>query len=276
MSIDPGAFKEAQKAMWTAGDYGQVAQRIASVGNYVAERAGAGPEIELLDVATGTGNVSIPAAQAGATVTALDLTPKLLAEQSERAAAAGVEVKLVEGDAEALPFADDSFDRVTSCFGVMFAPRQRVAASELVRVVRPDGEIVVAAWTPDGLIGQVLRLNASYMPTPPEDFVPPVMWGDDKHVRDLLETLGARVSTERRTVTFQAESVEAYIARDEQILGPLLLARAVLEQQGRYDDLRRDVLAVHEQFNDADDGTFRAQAEYLLTVARPAAAPSDG
>src|SRR5947208_3094689 len=100
MSIDVTGIKEGQKAMWTAGDYGEVAQRIASVGEHVAQRAGAGPGIELLDVATGTGNVSIPAALAGAAVTGLDLTPKLLEEQGERAHEAGVEVTLVEGDAE--------------------------------------------------------------------------------------------------------------------------------------------------------------------------------
>src|SRR4051794_28615616 len=151
MSIDVTGFKEGQKAMWTAGDYGEVAQRIVAVGEYVAQRADAGPGIQLLDVATGTGNVSVPAAQAGASVTGLDLTPKLLEEQRGRAGAAGVEIELVEGDAEELPFGADSFDRVTSCFGVMFAPRQPVAASELIRVARPGGKVVVAAWTPEGM-----------------------------------------------------------------------------------------------------------------------------
>ena len=121
MSIDVGAFKQGQKAMWTAGDYPEIARRIATVGEYVAERAGAAPGVELLDVATGSGNVSVPAARSGAKVTGLDLTPKLLDAQRARAAAAGVEVELIEGDAEELPFAADSFDRVTSCFGVMFA-----------------------------------------------------------------------------------------------------------------------------------------------------------
>ena len=276
MSIDVSGFKEGQKAMWTAGDYGQVAERIASVGAYVAERAGAGPGVELLDVATGTGNVSIPAAQAGANVTALDLTPKLLAEQGERAKAAGVNVKLVEGDAEELPFADDSFDRVTSCFGVMFAPRQRVAASELMRVVRPDGEIVVAAWTPTGLVGRMFRLTASYLPPPPPGLAPPIMWGDEEHVRGLFEGLGARVACELRRVTFEGESAEAWVERDERILGPSVFTKTLLEQQGRYDELRRELLALHEDINEAKDGSFRTDVEYLLTVARPAAAPSDG
>jgi SAM-dependent methyltransferase len=268
MSIDVTGFKEGQKAMWTAGDYAEVAQRIVPVGEYIAQRAGAGPGIELLDVATGTGNVSVPAAQAGATVTGLDLTPKLLEGQRERAAAAGVEVELVEGDAEELPFADDSFDRVTSCFGVMFAPRQSVAAAELVRVARPGGEIVVAAWTPEGMVGSMFRASAPYMPPPPEGFVPPVMWGVENHVRGLFAHHGVELAFELRSVTFEGESVEAWVRKDETILGPSVMAKAALEQQGRYDQLRRDVLDLYTEFNEATDGSFRAPAEYLVTVAQ--------
>ncbi len=268
MSIDVSGFKEGQKAMWTAGDYAEVAQRIVAVGEYVAERAGAGPGIELLDVATGTGNVSVPAARAGAKVTGLDLTPKLLEDQRARATAAGVEIELVEGDAEELPFAAGSFDSVTSCFGVMFAPRQPVAAAELVRVARPGGSIVVAAWTPEGMVGRMFRASAPYMPPPPEGFVPPVMWGVEEHVRGLFANSGAELSFELRTVTFEGESVEAWVEKDEQILGPSVMAKAALEQQGRYDELRRDVVGLYGQFNEAGDGSFRAPAEYLVTVAR--------
>jgi SAM-dependent methyltransferase len=266
MSIDVTGFKEGQKAMWTAGDYAEVAQRIVPVGEYVAERAGAGPGVELLDVATGTGNVSVPAARAGAKVTGLDLTPKLLEEQRERAAAAGVEVELVEGDAEDLPFGEDSFDRVTSCFGVMFAPRQPVAVAELLRVARPGGEIVVAAWTPQGMVGTMFRTSARFMPPPPEGFVPPVMWGDESHVRGLFAESGAELSFELRTITFEGPSVEAWVERDETILGPSVMAKAALEQQGRYDELRRDISALYADFNDATDGSFRADAEYLVSV----------
>ncbi len=268
MSIDVSGIKEGQKAMWTAGDYGEVAQRIVPVGEYVAERAGAAAGIELLDVATGTGNVSVPAAQAGAKVTGLDLTPKLLQEQRARAAAAGVEVELVEGDAEELPFADSSFDRVTSCFGVMFAPRQAVAAAELLRVARPGGRIVVAAWTPNGMVGRMFRASAPYMPPPPEGFVPPVMWGEEQHVRGLFEDSEVELAFELRTITFEGDSVEAWVEKDERILGPSVMAKAALEQQGRYDELRRDVSNLYEEFNEADDGSFRAPAEYLITVAQ--------
>jgi SAM-dependent methyltransferase len=267
MSIDAAGIKEGQKAMWTAGEYAEVAQRIVPVGEYLAQRAGAGPGVALLDVATGTGNVSVPAAVAGAKVTGLDLTPKLLEKQRERAAAAGVEIKLVEGDAEELPFADESFDRVTSCFGVMFAPRQPVAAAELLRVTRPGGEIVVAAWTPEGVVGRTFGVSAPYMPPPPEGFVPPVMWGEEGHVRELFAD-SAELSFETRTIEFEGPSVEAWVARDETILGPAVMAKAVLEQQGRYDELRRDVIAMYDGFNEASDGSFRAPAEYLVTVAR--------
>src|SRR4029077_14602978 len=104
-----------------------------------------------------------------------------------------------------LPFGDESFDRVTSCFGVMFAPRQAVAAAELLRVARPGGRIVVAAWTPNGMVGRMFRASAPYMPPPPEGFVPPVMWGDEEHFRGLFEGTGAELSFALRTVPFEGE-----------------------------------------------------------------------
>jgi ubiquinone/menaquinone biosynthesis C-methylase UbiE len=268
MSIDVDGFKQGQRAMWSAGDYAQVAERIAAVGEHVAERAGAAPGVDLLDVATGTGNVSVTAARAGARVTGLDLTPKLLDIQRERAAEAGVEITLVEGDAEALPFADRSFDSVTSCFGVIFAPRHQLAAAELARVARPGGRLVVAAWTPDGFIGRLFALTASFMPPPPASVQPPVTWGTEEHVRGLFEPSGAELSFERRTVPFGAESAEAWLEREERILGPSVLAKAALEQQGRYGELRDALLRLHEDANEARDGTLLIRAEYLLTVAR--------
>ncbi len=267
MGIDVNGFKQGQKAMWTAGDYPEVARRIEAVGQYVAERAGAAPGIELLDVATGSGNVSIPAALAGARVTGLDLTPKLLEAARARAAEAGVEIELIEGDAEELPFADGSFDRVTSCFGVMFAPRQGVAAAELTRVARPGATVVVAAWTPEGLIGRTFGTSARHMPPPPPELKPAVMWGNEEHVRELFEESGAELSFELRNITFTGDSPEAWLARDEQILGPALMAKAALEPKGQYEQLRQDMLALYDEVNEADDGSFRAQAEYLVTLA---------
>jgi SAM-dependent methyltransferase len=267
MSIDISGFKQGQKAMWTAGDYPDIARRIVTVGEYLAARAGAAPGIEMLDVATGSGNVSIPAARLGARVTGLDLTPKLLEAQRARAAADGVEIELVEGDAEQLPFDADSFDRVTSCFGVMFAPRHKLAAEELVRVARPGGSIVVAAWTPDGFVGRSFSTTAPYMPVPPPELKPPPMWGDEQHVRGLFEDAGVGLTFERRAVTFATDSPEAWLAEDEQKLGPAVVAKAALEPQGRWAELRRDMLAMYEEFNKARDGSFRVESEYLVTVA---------
>jgi SAM-dependent methyltransferase len=268
MSIDAAGIKAAQKAMWTAGDFAEVARRITPVGEHLAQTAGAAPGVELLDVATGTGNVSVPAALAGAKVTGLDITPKLLEDQRMRAAAEGVEIELVEGDAEAVPFGDASFDAVTSCFGVMFAPRQPIATAELVRVARPGARIVVAAWTPNGMVGRMFRTSASFMPPPPEGFVPPVMWGVEDHVRELFADSGAELSFEARTVPFEGESVEAWVARDEKQLGPSVMAKAALEQQGRYEELRRAIIDLYGEFNEATDGSFRGKAEYLVTLAR--------
>jgi SAM-dependent methyltransferase len=268
MSIDVSGIKQGQRMMWSAGDYPDIARRIASVGELLVERVGAAPGIKLLDVATGSGNVAIPAAQAGAEVTGLDLTPELLEAARKRAAEAGVEVQFVEGDAEELPFEAGSFDRVTSCFGVMFAPRQAQAASELVRVARPGATIAVTAWTPDGLNGRMFKTVASYMPTPPPELDPPVMWGVEDHVRVLFDGSGAELSFERLSVTFEEDSVEAWVAYNERVLGPSILAKAALEPQGRYQDLRDQLVELYNAANKSEDGRFRVAAEYLLTLAR--------
>ncbi|HEY7933361.1 MAG TPA: class I SAM-dependent methyltransferase [Solirubrobacteraceae bacterium] len=268
MSIDVSAIKEGQRMMWTAGDYPDIARLIASVAELVLERSEVKPGVELLDVATGSGNVAIPAASAGAIVTGLDLTPKLLEVARERAAEASVEVTFIEGDAEELPFQENSFDRVTSCFGVMFAPRQQVAASELVRVARPGASIVFTAWTPEGLNGQMFKTVGSYMPTPPPQLKPPVMWGNEEHVRSLFADSGVELSFERRMVTFEHESPQGWFEYNERVLGPTIMAKAALEPQGRWDALRDELVKLYSDGNEASDGSFRASAEYLLSVAR--------
>jgi SAM-dependent methyltransferase len=268
MSIDVSAIKDGQRRMWTAGDYPEVARRIESVAEALVERVGAPPGLKLLDVATGSGNVAIPAARAGAQVTGLDLTPKLLDAARRRAAEADLAIEFVEGDAEQLPFADGSFERVTSCFGVMFAPRQQLAAQELTRVAAPGAAIAVAAWTPEGFVGRSFRMSASYMPPPPPELRPPVMWGDEDHIRGLFADSGAELTCERRTVMFSGESAESWLEADERMLGPALMAKALLEPQGRYDELRQDMIELYNECNEATDGSFTVRAEYLLSVAQ--------
>ena len=254
------ALKQGHHAVWAAGDFAEIAKLSAEVGELCAERAGAGPGVELLDVATGTGNVAIPAAVAGARVVGLDLTPELFGAARERAAAAGVDVEWIEGDAEALPFDDASFDRVTSAFGVMFAPRHAIAAEELVRVCRQGGRFVLATWPIDGMIGELFDLIASFMPEPPDWASPPALWGDERHVRALFAGLGIDLSFERRVVSPRAESPEAYVAHYERYFGPVITARAALEPEGRWDELRSDFVDLVGRYH--RDG--RVNQEYFL------------
>lgn len=176
-------LKAIQRAIWTAGDYDSIAELFWDVGAVVAETAAIEPGMKVLDVATGTGNAAIRAAQAGADVVGLDLTPELFEDARRREALAGVSVEWIEGDAEGLPFDDASFDRVLSTFGVMFAPRHQVAAGELVRACRPGGMIVLANWTPGGFFGQMIATLTSYLPPPPAIASRPTLWGEEAHVR---------------------------------------------------------------------------------------------
>ncbi len=267
MSFDASAIKRGQRTMWAQGDYGEIAKSIRPAAELLVELAGAGPGQQLLDVATGTGNVAIPAAQAGAAVTGLDITPELLDAARLRAQEAGLEITFVEGDAEELPFADGAFDRVTSCFGVMFAPRQQQAAAELLRVTRPGARIAIAAWTPAGLMGQMFATISSYMPPAPAGLEPPVMWGVEDHMRGLVGSGGVALTFESHSVSVTHDSPESWVAQNERVLGPFIMARAALEPQGRYEQLRAELIGLYSEANEAADGTFSARAEYLVTLA---------
>ncbi len=260
---DIDELKDRQRAAWSAGDFDAIAQFIWSVGAVVAETAGIEPGMKVLDVATGSGNAAIPAAQAGGEVTGLDLTPELFVAARRHAEEAGVTIEWVEGDAEALPFEDASFDRVLSTFGVMFAPRQKVAAAELARVCRPGGSVVVANWTPAGFIGRMFAVVGRHLPPPPGAALP-VQWGDERHVRTLL---GGQLllAQERRTVDLRAPSCDAFVAKYDEAFGPFILARKALGDE-RFAALLDDFRALIEEF-DEGDGELHVPAEYLLTVA---------
>src|SRR5215218_4865348 len=172
------------RTMWGSGNYAAVAERISEAGESVVERGGVEPGMDVLDVACGTGNATIPAAKAGARVTGLDFSPALLAIARERSADAMVEIDWVEGDAQQLPFGDGSFDRVLSVFGHMFAPDHERTAGEMRRVCRPDGRIAVACWTPEGAIGRMFRTIAELVPPP--GGAPALLWGTEDHIRELL------------------------------------------------------------------------------------------
>jgi len=259
-------MKEGQRRIWSAGDWPGFAPIIQEIADEVVEQIGVGEGHDFLDVATGSGNAAIAAAQRGARVTGLDLVPELIDAARARFAEAGLEAELVVGNAEELPFEDGSFDRVTSIFGAMFAPRHQMTADELVRVSRPGATIAVTAWTPEGMNGQMFKAIGEHMPPPPEGFVPPAMWGTEDHVRQLFSAANAEVTFERRMAEWEWGSVEDWLDYCEQKLGPIVVAKAALEPQGKWEAARADLAALEERYNEADDGSMRVRAEYLLTT----------
>jgi SAM-dependent methyltransferase len=260
-------FKERSRATWAAGAWDEVSNLIADVGPRLLDRVGIEPGMDVLDVGTGSGGtVAIPAAQRGARVVGSDLTPELFGDARRRAVEAGVEVQWVEADAEQLPFDDESFDRVLSTFGHMFAPRHERAAAELARVCRPGGVVGVCTWTPEGLTGQFFAAVGRHVPPPPDFAQPPILWGREDHVRELLEPHGLELEFQREVVVFTKSSADELATFYETKFGPVVMAKAALGDG--WPALRSDMVEVFEQANTATDGTFRIEAEYLVTVGR--------
>jgi ubiquinone/menaquinone biosynthesis C-methylase UbiE len=249
------------RTMWGSGNFVAVAERISAAGELVVDRAGVAPGNDVLDVACGTGNATIPAAKAGARVTGLDFAPALLEIAREQAADAMVEIDFVEGDAQELPFGDASFDAVVSTFGHMFAPDHARTAAEIKRVLRPGGAIAVACWTPEGSMGRLVRTIAELVPPPPGGQAP-VLWGTEEHVRELW----GDARFERHEIVWTDESPESYARFMLESFGPLLNAREVLAE--RADELDYAYTEFLRRENQADDGTLRFAGEYLLAVVR--------
>jgi ubiquinone/menaquinone biosynthesis C-methylase UbiE len=264
-------FKERQRVVWDAGDFDQIAKMILSVGEGIVGSAGIGSDDMVLDVACGTGNATLPAARRGARVTGLDLTPKLLRDARAHAEAEGLEVEWVEGDAEALPFDDSSFDVVVSTFGCMFAPRHEVAAHEIARVLRPGGRIGICSWTPTGRIGGFFAVTARHLPPPPEGSVPPPMWGVPDHVRDLFAGTGVEPQFEHRTVEWTFASPEAAVEKYATQFGPVVMAKAMLEPQGKWDAMADDLTTFFRENSEPGGDGIVSSAEYLAVTGTKAA-----
>lgn len=259
-------FIERQRSVWAAGDYATLSKYVEEIGEHVVARAGVEPGMDVLDVACGTGNAALPAARSGASVTGLDLVPELLEAGRKKADAAGVAIEWVEGNAEELPFADDSFDRVFSTIGHMFAPRHQQTADEMARVCRGGGTIAICCWTPEGAVGDLFGAIGPYMPPPPDYALPPLLWGTEDHVRAMWPT-ATGFEFERRDAVIEWESVEGFADFFMDRFGPLVTAKAMLGDE-RFAELRADALAAWETRNLATDGTFRLAQEYLLSVVR--------
>lgn len=237
-SLDLEAVKTRQQATWASGDYSEIAALIVPVAERLCDAADLQAGSTVLDVAAGTGNAAIAAARLGCTVTAVDYVPSLLARGRERAAAERVSVDFVEGDAEALPVADESFAATVSVFGTMFAPDHERTAAEVIRVTRPGGTIALASWKPDGFLGGLFRTIAAHVP-PPAGLASPMLWGTEAHLEELF---GSAVAWRHReqTFTFRFTSAEALVERFATFYGPTLKAldAAGAAREALQDDLR--------------------------------------
>ncbi|MFC4064987.1 class I SAM-dependent methyltransferase [Actinoplanes subglobosus] len=257
--------KTKHRAMWASGDYPAVASElVAPLGPALVQAAGIGPGRTVLDVGAGTGNAAIAAAQAGATVTASDLTPELLAVGAKNSP---VDLTWAEADAEDLPFDTAAFDTVISCIGVMFAPFHTAAASELLRVCRPGGTIGLANWTPEGFIGQMFATMKPYAAPPPPGAQPPPLWGDPAHLAGLFGDGVTDVSVERRRLRVDhfrtAAGFRDYFKSN---YGPTIAVyRNIADDPSRVAALDADLLALAERH---DIGAGAMEWEYLIYTAR--------
>ena len=261
-------LKARHRAMWASGDYPSMVETfLLPLGPRLVEACGIAPGMRVLDVAAGTGNASLPAAQRGARVTASDLTPELLDAGRARARDAGLELDWVEADAEHLPFEDESFDVVISAIGAMFAPHHQDVADELARVCRPGGTIGLLSWTPEGMIGALFRTMGPFAPPPPPGAQPPPLWGREEHVRELF---GDRVdfrTLDRDVLDVTAfEHPHDYGAHFKARYGPTIAAQANARRNDRDAEFVEALNTFCDEWNRGTPDQAVFEMEYLVAV----------
>jgi ubiquinone/menaquinone biosynthesis C-methylase UbiE len=258
------------RAIWALGDYHAVArQTVWEVGQALVEAAGIRPGQRVLDVAAGSGNVAIRAAEAGARVVASDITPENFAAGRREAVQRGVELDWVEADAQALPFADAEFDVVTSAFGAIFAPDHQATADEMLRVCRPGGTIALANFPPQGLAAQFFEVLGRYAPAPPPGSASPLAWGDEDHVRELFGDRVSSLEMTPRIYVERAASPADYVRLYREGFGPAVaIYGALADDAERQAALGRDFLKFAERANSAPAGRpAEYPFEYLVVSA---------
>jgi SAM-dependent methyltransferase len=262
--IDLTALKNRQMASWASGDYAVIGTTLQLVGELLAEACDLRCDERVLDVAAGNGNATLAAARRGCKVTSTDYVAALLERGEDRARAEHLEVTFQVADAEALPFADASFDVVLSTFGVMFTPDQPKAAAELARVCRPGGRIGLANWTPEGFIGQMFKTLGRHVP-PPAGAQPPSLWGSEAHLHSLFGERAASIDVTRRLFNFRYRSAAHFIEVFRTWYGPIHKAFAVLPADGAM-ALERDLTELLNRMNRAGDTSLVVPSEYLEVV----------
>lgn len=263
-SADLAVIKTRQQAAWSSGDYAVVGTTLQIVGEELCEALDLRAGRKVLDVAAGNGMVSLAASRRWCDVVSTDYVASLLERGRARALAEGLPIEFKVADAEALPFADGSFDTVVSTFGVMFTPNQEQATAELLRVCKSGGQIGLANWTPDGFIGQVFKALGKYLP-PPAAAKSPMLWGTRVRLTEMFGAAATWIKTKSRHFNFRYRSAEHFIQVFRTYYGPMLKAFSALEtpQQNR---LEKDLYTLIARMNKADDGTMVVPSEYLQVV----------
>ncbi|MDQ2629442.1 MAG: methyltransferase domain-containing protein [Actinomycetota bacterium] len=261
------AATQAQQAIWSEGDFAMVAGLVYPVSESLVEALDIVPDERVLDVACGSGNGAIAAARRswGGAV-GVDFVPALLERARERAATERLEIEFVEGEAQALPFEDAGFDVTMSIFGAMFAPDHGKAAAELLRVTRPGGRIGLASWCPDGGLQDFFAAITKYTGGPPPGFTPPVLWGAEDHVRELLGDSVADLRAKRLKARQAFRSADHYLDFFRSYFGPIKSAyeKAGPENEGA---LTADLKAILEELSVGGDRALVVEPEYLQVVA---------
>jgi len=261
---DLSAVKTRQQGAWSSGDYATVGTTLQIVGETLCEALDLRAGQKVLDVAAGNGNVTLAAARRWCEVVSTDYVPALLERGRERAAAERLAIEFREADAEALPFADASFDAVVSTFGVMFTADQDKAAAELVRVCKPGGKIGLANWTPDGFIGQLFKAIGKYMP-PPAGVKSPALWGTGARITELFGAQASSIHLEQRDFVFRYRSAQHWLDVFKSYYGPLLKTFGGLDPETRT-ALTDDLFELIKRFNRSGDKTMVVPSEYLEVV----------
>ena len=261
---DLNAIKNKQQAAWSSGDYAVVGTTLQIVGEQLAEALDLRAGQKVLDIAAGNGNATLAAARRWCEVTSTDYVESLLARARQRAEAEGLKVNFQKADAEALPFADSSFDAVLSTFGGMFSPNQGRTASEMLRVCRSGGRIGLANWTPEGFIGQMFKTIGKHVP-PPAGLKSPALWGTAEWIEKAFRADASSLVAQRRNFVFRYRSAEHFLDVFRRYYGPMLKAFEALQEPGRA-ALSRDIIELIGRFNTSGDKTMVVPSEYLEVV----------
>jgi ubiquinone/menaquinone biosynthesis C-methylase UbiE len=261
---DLDTVKTRQQGAWSSGDYAIIGTTLQIVGEALCEALDLRAGQKVLDVAAGNGNVTLAAARRWCEVVSTDYVPALLERGRERATAERLAIEFRQADAEALPFADASFDVVVSTFGVMFTPNQDKAATELLRVCKRGGKIGLANWTPEGFIGQLFKTIGKHMP-PPAGVKSPALWGTGAHITELFGAQTSSIQLERRNFVFRYRSAQHWLDVFKTYYGPVLKTFGALDPQAQA-ALTDDLFALIKRFDRSGDKTTVVPSEYLEVV----------